>query len=395
MKKRLRIIIPIAVVIAAIAIWQLFLKQSGDDNVLRLSGNIDVTQVDLAFKIPGRMTRRLVDEGDTVKRGQEVAQLDDTDVTLQLQQATAEADYARAVLAELLAGSRPEEIARAEARSRQARFALRERERGSRVQEIAAAEADLKRARADEETARSQLVLAEADYHRYAAVYTEGSVSQQTFETSRTRFEAAQNAVTAAASGRQAAEETLSLRREGSRKETIAQAKAALAQADADLALVKAGPRQETIAQARAREAASRAGVAVARQRVDDSRLQVPFDGVVLSTSAEPGSYLNPGTPVLTVADIRDVWLRAFVAEKDLGRIRLGQSANVSVDAYPERTWKGDISYISSAAEFTPRAVQSPEERTNLVYRIKIRLDNADGVLKPGMPADAVVEIAP
>ena len=130
----------------------------------------------------------------------------------------------------------------------------------------------------------------------------------------------------------------------------------------------------------------------MARQQLAETELFASFDGVVLSTSAEPGSYLNPGSPVLTIGDIANVWVRAFVSETDLGRIRLNQEANVSVDAYPDRSWKGRVSYISSAAEFTPRSVQTTEERTNLVYRIKIQLDNPDGVLKPGMPADAVIE---
>lgn len=395
MKKRLRILIPVAVIVLALAVWKLVLKTDGDDGRLHLSGNIDVTQVDMAFKISGRLDRRLVNEGDRVTRGQQLAILDDTDVALQLDKAIADAQFAAATLAELVAGSRPEEIQRAEARAQQVRFNLEELERGSRSQEIAEAEAALRQAKADEKTAKSRLVLAEADYRRYKEVYEKGGVSRQTFETYRTGLDAASNAVTAAASGRQAAEERLSLRREGSRKERIDQARAALAQAEADLALVKAGPRQEVIDQARARDAAARAGVALARQRLADSRLSAPFEGAVLSTSAEPGAYLNPGTAVLTIGDINNVWLRAFVAERDLGRIRLDQKAGVTADSTPRRVWPGRISFISAEAEFTPRAVQSPEERTNLVYRIKIQLDNPDGVLKPGMPADAVVEIAP
>ena len=396
MKKRLRILIPVLIVVVlAIAIWNLVLKKDGNDGSIDLSGNIDVTQVDMAFKISGRLDRRLVDEGDPVMSGQALAVLDDTDAALALKKAEAEADYAGAVVAELVAGSRPEEVERAEARAQQARFALDELEGGSRTQEIAEAEAALRQARADERTAQSRLALAQSDYHRYKEVYATGGVSRQTFDTYQTGLEAAENAVTAAESRRQAAQQQLSLRREGSRTERIRQARAALAQAEAELALVRKGPRDEAIAQARARNAAAQAGVAMARQRLADCRLVAPFDAVVLSTSAEPGAYLNPGTPVLTIGDIKNAWLRAFVAERDLGRIRIGQTASVSVDGNAERTWKGRISFISAEAEFTPRTVQSPEERTNLVYRIKIQLENPDGLLKPGMPADAVVEVAP
>ena len=396
MKKRLRIILPIAMVaLAAIIVWNLIVKENNGTGQILLSGNIDVTQVDLAFKIPGRLSRRLVDEGDRVENGQRLAVLDDTDQQLQGKKASADVDYASSVLAELSAGSRPEEVKRAQARVNQARFALNELQSGSRLQEIAEAEADLQRARAEERTTQSQLELAQADFARYEAVFKEGGISRQTFDVYRTRLVSARNASESAASRRQAAGQRLSLRREGSRREQISQARSALAQAEADYALVKAGPRQEAIDQARARKAAAQAGLAIARQQLAETELFSPFEGVVLSTSAEPGSYLNPGTTALTVGDINGVWLRAFVSESDLGRIRLGQSAEVTVDAYPERRWNGRISFISSTAEFTPRSVQTFKERTNLVYRIKIELENPDGVLKPGMPADAVVEAAP
>jgi len=394
MKKKLLIIVPVAAILLAFAVWHFFLASNKGGGFIALSGNIDVTQVDLAFKIPGRLSRRLVEEGDNVAGGQRLAVLDDTDQQLQLKKALADMDYASAVLAELEAGSRPDEIRRARAAAQQARFNLKELQNGSRDQEIAEAEADLARAMADERTARSQWTLAKDDFSRYESVFADGGISRQAFETYRTRLDSATNAASAAASRRQAAEQRLSLRREGSRKERIRQARSALVQAEAAYALVEAGPRQETIDQARAKMQAAGAALAVARQQLADTELFSSFDGVVLSTSAEPGSYLNPGSPVLTVGDITNVWVRAFVSETDLGRIRLNQQAEVTVDAYPDRSWKGRVSYISSAAEFTPRSVQTTEERTNLVYRIKIQLNNPDGALKPGMPADAVIEAA-
>ncbi len=394
MKKKLPVIILVAAICLAIAIWYVWFESDGEDGTIRLSGNIDVTQVNLAFKIPGHLNRRLVDEGDNVKNGQCLALLDETDQRLEVQKAEAEAKYAMAVLAELEAGSRTEEISRAEAAAEQARFALEEQLSGSRSQEIAEAEADLKRAQAKERAAKSELKLAQNDFERYKAVFADGGISRQTYDTYRTRLDSAKGAAAAAKSQRQAASQRLSLRREGSRSERIRQARSALAQAEAQYELVKTGPRKEAIDQARAKKEGALAAVAMARQRLADTELTSPFDGVVLSTSAEPGSYLNPGGTVLTVADIKNVWVRAFVSETDLGRIRLNQEAEVTVDAYSNRSWKGRISYISSEAEFTPRAVQTFKERTNLVYRIKIEIDNADGALKTGMPADAIIEAA-
>jgi HlyD family secretion protein len=393
MKKRLGIIVSIVVAALAVILWNLYDGRDGADGQIHLSGNMDVTQVDLAFKIAGRLQQRLVDEGHPVTRGQCIAILDDTDQKFQQEKAAADLAYALSVLSELQAGSRPEEIDRAAARVRQARFALDERIAGSRNQEIAEAQADLKRAMADEQTAGSELALARSDFNRYAAVFEEGGISRQTFEVYRTRLETAKSARKAAASRRQASGQRLSLRQAGSRSEQIDQARWILAQAEADYALVAAGPRKETIDQAKARVAAATAGLNIARQQVAETELFAPFDGVVLSTSAEPGAYLNPGATVLTVGDTEHIWLRAFVTETDLGRIRLGQSAEVAIDAYPDRRWTGTISFISSEAEFTPKSVQTSKERVNLVYRIKIQLTNPDGVLKPGMPADAVIEV--
>jgi HlyD family secretion protein len=393
MKKRLRIVIPVAVVVGALLIWSIFFRNGGNGRDVRVSGNIDVTQVDMAFKIPGRLAERRVDEGDRIRRGDLIARLDATDQELQVRKAEADRDYARSVLAELKAGSRPEEIARAGARVEQMRYALKELKTGSRVQQISEAEAELSRALAAREASASQLSLAVADLERYEAVYTGGGISRQALETYRTRHATAKTADEEAAARIRIARQRLSLVREGPRSEQIRQARAALAQAEAEFALVTAGPRQETIAQAEARVAAAEQALNLFRQQVADTAIKAPFDGVVLSKSAEPGAYLNPGSPVVTIAQIDQVWLRAFVSETDLGRIRLGQRAEVTTDDSTGKAVTGRVTFISSQAEFTPKAVQTFEERVKLMYRVKITLDNPDGRLKPGMPADALIRI--
>lgn len=393
MKKRLMLLA--AAVLAGVGIWIGYFRPSADSGQLLLSGNIEVTQVDLAFKLGGRLAERLVDEGDPVRRGQVVARLDAADYRLQTARAEADLAYAEAVVAELEAGSRPEEIDRARARMTQARFALAELTTGSRAQEIDTARADLDRALAAERATRSRLDQAEADFARYRAVYDDGGVSRQVFEGYVLGRDTARNAHEEAAARVAAARERLSLVKEGPRTEQIHQARATLAQAQAEYALVAAGPRAETIAQARARAAAARAALDLARQHLTDTEIPSPFDGVVLSKSAEPGAVVNAGSPVVTVAATGDLWLRAYLNETDLGRIRIGQPATVSVDAFPGKTYSGRLRFISSEAEFTPKSVQTFEERVNLVYRVKIALDNADGTLKPGMPADARLEVAP
>jgi len=144
-----------------------------------------------------------------------------------------------------------------------------------------------------------------------------------------------------------------------------------------------------------------RAGVGQARERLRLSRLNLtyaelraPRAGMILVRQAELGEVVAPGTPIASVADLDDVWLRAYISETDLGRIRWGQVASLSTDSYPGKTYPGRISFIASKAEFTPKSIQTERERVTLVYRIKITVGNPNHELKPGMPADAVIELA-
>jgi len=158
--------------------------------------------------------------------------------------------------------------------------------------------------------------------------------------------------------------------------------------------LVLAGPRKEEIEQARAQVAVTEQALALARQQLADTRLTAPTNAVVLSKAAEPGSFLNPGTPVITVGELEQAWLRGYINETDLGRIRLNQPVTVTTDTYPGKKYHGKVSYISDLAEFTPKTVQTYQERVKLMYRVKISLDNPEQELKPGMPADAVITTA-
>src|SRR5438034_242759 len=157
------------------------------------------------------------------------------------------------------------------------------------------------------------------------------------------------------------------------------------------LALLEAGPRPDAVAAARAQVGEARAALALTQARLADTRLVSPLTGIVLRKSMEVGETATPGAPILTLIDPNDLWLRAYVSETDLGRIRLGQAAALTVDAFPGRMVAGVVREIASEAEFTPKNVQTKKERVNLVYRVKIGVSNPDGVLKPGMPADALI----
>ena len=146
-----------------------------------------------------------------------------------------------------------------------------------------------------------------------------------------------------------------------------------------------------TLEQARARARQAKEAVELARTRLSYSAIASPLAGVVLSRNAEPGDYMAPGVPVVTVGSLKDPWLRAYIEETDLGRVKVGQVVEVTADTYPGKRYAGRVSFIASQAEFTPKSVQTRKERVKLVYRIKVDVANPDMELKPGMPADAVL----
>jgi len=374
-KKRLIILVPAILLMAVLAYF--ILGRPDDGRVIRVSGNVEVTDAEVSFKIPGRVEARLVDEGETVKAGQTVARLDSAELIQEVAIGRAEVQAVQAVLAELEAGSRPEEIAQAEASAEQAKARLDEMLAGSRPEELSAAEAVLRRAQAEVERAR-------LDAERYAGLYKKEIVSAQQYDLARTAYE------TALARQREA-EEQFKLVKEGPRREQIEQARAAWSQAQERFLLVKKGPRRETIDQARARLQQAKEALAAAETRLGYATLASPLAGVVLSKNVEPGEFVAAGTPIVTVADLENVWLRAYINETDLGRVKVEQRVRVTTDTYPNKHYDGRVSFIASQAEFTPKNVQTEKERVKLVYRVKVDIRNPSMELKPGMPADAEI----
>jgi HlyD family secretion protein len=315
-----------------------------------------------------------------VRAGQIVARLDSTELAQEVSLRRAEVTAFTAALAELEAGSRPEEIAQAEAAVRQAQARLDELLAGSRDQELAAAEASVRRAGAELERSNSE-------FDRQTKLYRAEVISSR-------EYEVAQAADATARARLQEAEEHLKLVREGPRKEQIEQARAKLLEAGERLNLVRKGPRRETIEQARARLQQAGEALALAQTRLEYATLASPLPGLVLSENVEAGEYVAPGTPIVTVGQLADVWLRAYIDETDLGRVKVGQAAKITTDSYPGKVYDGRISFVASAAEFTPKNVQTQKERVKLVYRVKIDIANPHMELKPGMPADAEILLA-
>lgn len=366
-----------ALVGVALGYTQLVHRNDQRPRVIRVSGNFEIVDVEVSFKIPGKVEERFVDEGHSVVAGQPVARIEDKDIKEEVALRRAEVQAARAQLEELERGSRPEEIAQAEAVVERARAYLRELLAGSRHQEIQAAEAVLGRAGAE-------LERWEADHERQRQLFQRGVISAREYEGVLAAFKAAEAQV-------REAQERLKLVKEGPRPEQIAQARAALKEAEQRLALVREGPRKETIEAARARLDQAKAALKAAETRLGYATVVSPLTGIVLSKNVEPGEYVAPGTPVITVGDLEHIWLRAYIDETDLGRVKVGQAVRVRTDTYPGKIYHGRISFISSQAEFTPKNVQTEKERVKLVYRIKVDVANPHMELKPGMPADGEI----
>ena len=297
------------------------------ENRLKLSGNIEVIQVEASFRVAGKVLERPVDEGQMVQAGQLLARLDARDLEQQVAMRQADAATAKAALEAMLAGSRKEEIAASKAALEQA-------------------QADLRRLEPDEVRLRD--------------LQQKGILSVRDYEASRASLEAARGKVQ---------------------------------QADQQYLLVRKGPRKEDIDQARARYDQAQQALALAQTQLGYATLTAPSAGVILSKNVEPMEYVSPGTAVVTMADLSQVWLRAYVEETDLGRVKVGQKAFVTSDSFPGKRYEGRVAFIASEAEFTPKAVQTRKERTKLVYRIKIDIPNPAMELKPGMPVDAEIAL--
>ncbi len=360
----------------------------GRPETIAISGNIELTQVDVAFKIPGKLIERAVDEGEPVRKGMVLARLDAEQTKRQREREQAGQMAAESQLRQIVTAAQYQketleaEIELRQAELRQAEAGLSELLAGFRKQEI-------EQARAAAEEAASEEQRATRDWERAQVLHKNDDISRSQYDQFRARYQAA----TAAA---RQAREGLALVEEGPRQEEIESARAQVARAQAALRLSKAARlelkrKRQEIETRRAETARARAQVGVLDAQLDDTIAISPIDGVVLTKSAEVGQVLAAGTPVLTVGDLAHPWLRGYINETDLGRVKLGARVRVTTDSYPGKVYWGRLSFIASDAEFTPKQIQTSEERVKLVYRVKIDIPNPQQELKLNMPVEAEI----
>jgi HlyD family secretion protein len=307
----------------------------------RATGYIEATEVRVAAEVGGRLVEVKVAEGDHVAAGDIIARIDTSDADLALRRAGADRDQAQAQLALVRAGSRPEDIRQAAAQGQSAQ--------------------------AEVKAAQAELDAANADFERFENLLRANAGSVKQRDDAATRREVAAARVRGAQDRAQGAAEALTR--------------------------VKAGARPQEIDAARARVSSSEAQIAALQKNVADAVVKAPVAGIVTSKLLDAGEMAAPRAAVAVITDLDHAWANLYVDERLVPRLKIGQPATLITDA--GQRLSGTITFISPRAEFTPRNVQTADERSKLVYRIRITVDNAQGVLKQGMPVEADVPLTP
>lgn len=340
-KKRVGVVlIPILLGAAGLGAYYYFSVYRAGEKGLAASGYVEATEIRIAFETAGQVARLEAAEGNRVIPGAVLARLDPAAARLQLRQAEAALAAAEARLAEMRAGSRE--------------------------QQVRAAQAAVTQAEAAEKQAEIVLGAAERELARLEELHINEAIAPQQVDAAR--------------DARDSAAEQLAARR------------AATAAARAQLDLVEAGATAEAVRALQAAVAEARAARDLAKLNLDRMVLKSPAAGTVTGRLVEVGETVTPGTVGFTLAKLDDLWVRVFIPEPVIGRVYLDQRATIMVDSFPGRKFLGRVVYIAPEAEFTPRNIQTPEGRAETVFAVKVAIEKGEGLLKPGMPADVVLE---
>lgn len=421
----MKLIVPIIILLALIGggyYWWTTLRSaealssSANERLVQItgSGTIEAETVVITSETGGRIIAIHADEGDEVKQGDLLVELDASLLQANQGQLEAALASARANLAEVSAPPRPEDVAAAEAELGQAQAA---RDGAYAVwQETQSIVSNPLELKVQVDAARSQVAVLEKEVEAAQAALKEAEIRRdeaarnQLNDEAITLSQVAVKQAEAAQANLAAAEAELNgawrqlelliairdkplvlITQANAAKTASEKAEAAVLVAEANLALVKAGPKPEDVAIAQAQVGGAEAALARVEVELEKLELTAPRDGIITSRPVHAGELAIPGATLLELGDLDRVTLTVFIPETQIGRVRVGQMAGVEVDSYPGETFEGTVAFIAPEAEFTPKNVQTEEERVNLVFAVEIRLANPSHRLKPGMPADAVI----
>jgi HlyD family secretion protein len=356
-RKRILVIVLVVIVLGVTTVYATWFRR---DNTLQGSGTVEARDIRVGSKVGGRIDKVLVREGDRVQPGQTLITFDDQELLASLNQSRAAAEKAQR-------GYRPEEIAEARAAAGQAKADYEMRLNGYRKEDIAAAQSDVERAAADE-------VRSRVDFHRYEALAQQDLVSKQQRDTAEANWKMA-------LAQQQNYQHKLDELKRGYRPEEIASAEAHYRETQATLDKFEKGNRREDVELAKAAYAYDEA-------RFRERQVVAPSAAIVEVLDVRPGDIISPNTPVATLLEQDQIYVRIYIPETELGRVQLGQKAEVRVDSFPKTIFEGVVEQINQQAEFLPRNVQTREERVHQVFGVKIRINDPAGHVLSGMAAD-------
>jgi len=356
-RKRLLIIL-VVTGIGAVAAYSMgwFHRETG----LQGSGTVEARNIRVGSKVGGRIDKVLVREGDSVEPGQVLVTFDDKELHATLEQMRAAAEKAQR-------GFRPEEIEEARATAAQARAEYEQRSNGYRQEDIDSAKADLDRATADE-------IRAHLDAQRYDALAQKDLVSEQQRDTAEANWKMA-------LAQKQNAQHKLEELQKGYRPEEIAAAQARYHQTQATLEKFERGNRKEDVQ-------AAKAAFALEEARYRERQVLAPSAATVEVLDVRPGDLIAPNTPIATLLERDQIYVRIYIPETQIGHVQLGEKAEVHMDSFPNQVFNGVVEQINQQAEFLPRNVQTREERVHQVFGVKVRIDDASHRVRAGMAAD-------
>ncbi|MGB8475539.1 MAG: efflux RND transporter periplasmic adaptor subunit [Candidatus Acidiferrum sp.] len=360
-RKRIVILILVAAILGGTVVYATWFRR---DNALRGSGTVEARDIRVGSEVGGRIDKVLVREGDTVHRGQVLIIFDDKELQASLDQARAAAQKAER-------GYRREDIAEAQAAAAQAKADYELRENGYRKEVIDAAEADVARAAADE-------VRTRLDFQRYDALAKKDLVSKQQRDTAEANWKMALAQL-------QSFQHKLTELQRGYRPEEIAAVKANYEQKLATLEKYERGNRPEDVE-------AAKAAYAYNQARFRERQVVAPAEATVEVLDVRPGDLIAPNTPIATLLEKDQIYVRIYIPETEIGHVRVGQGAEVRVDSFPNTVFDGAVEQINQQAEFLPRNVQTREERVHQVFGVKIRINNGAGRVLAGMAADVTLK---
>jgi multidrug resistance efflux pump len=352
-----------------------------DGAALRLPGVVETQEVRLGSKVGGRVAEVRAEEGQLVEPGTVLVTFDVPELKAQRDQWQARLESEEAALLKAIHGPRKQELAAADAAVKAAEERWKRSKVGYRQEEI-------RQARSDLDSALADLTLAEEELHRTERLRQEQTVAQAELDSARATYDRSKGR---AASARA----RMDMLASGNRPEDIAEAAALLAQSRANLELLKAGTRAEEIAQLRAQVAETRGKLEELEANLAESTVRAPSRAVIDVISVRKGDLIAAGQPVVRALNASDLWVKIYIPETKLARVRLNQFAAVTVDGYPEHRFQGKVTFIASQSEFTPRNIQTVDERRHQVFAAKVRVDDPQGIFKSGMSAMVTLRETP